>query len=260
MRLDALARALDARKNPAVFWLRDDDAVEPTPALERLLGLGMPTTLAVIPASTGAALGVHLAGRAIPGDAPPTPFGAGDAGGGRPPNAPLSATAGVSVAVHGWAHTNHAPAGQKSQELGAHRPLTQVLAELADGLSRLRALHGPRLVPLLVPPWNRIAPGVVAGLPDLGFRALSVFGANRPGPLPEVNTQVDLIDWRGTRGGRPPALLEAEIIAAMAEGPVGILAHHLVHDAAAWNFLGALVTLTAAHPGARWVPVTSLMP
>ncbi|TIT57545.1 MAG: polysaccharide deacetylase, partial [Mesorhizobium sp.] len=38
----------------AEFWLRDDDAVDPTPALDRLLDLtrqfAVPVTLAVIPA------------------------------------------------------------------------------------------------------------------------------------------------------------------------------------------------------------------
>lgn len=233
--MEALIRALDARAEagrPARFWLRDDDAEVPGAALDRLIGLaeGLPLTLAVIPAATGAALASRLAGEA-----------------------------GISVAVHGWSHTNHAPPGEKSQELGAHRPPQVVLGELARGFARLSDLHGPRFVPLLVPPWNRIAPQVVEGLPALGFRALSVFGPERPGPLPMVNTHVDVIDWRGTRGGRPDAELVAEIVARMAVGPVGLLTHHRVHDAAVWSFLGRLLAVTRQHPGCRWESVTALM-
>jgi hypothetical protein len=33
--------------------------------------------------------------------------------------------------------------------------------------------------------------------------------------------------------------------------PSGILSHHLVHDAAAWDFLAELLARLAAHPAAR---------
>lgn len=235
--MDRLRRALDARAaagDPARLWLRDDDAVAPTPALDRLFGLaraGIPLTLAAIPAQSGRALAAAVAG------------------------AP-----GVTVAVHGWSHANHAGAGEKKQELGAHRPVAAVLAEVARGFAHLSALHGPRFVPLMVPPWNRIADTVAAALPVAGFRALSVFGPARHGPLPQVNTRVDLIDWRGSRGGRDDAVLEREILDAMAQGPVGILSHHLVHDGAAWRFLDRLAAATLEHPGCRWVPVSDLLP
>ncbi|MFN4159402.1 MAG: polysaccharide deacetylase family protein [Gemmobacter sp.] len=237
MRLDGLRRVLDAREEPVAFWLRDDDAVAPSAALDLLLGLGVPVTVAVIPAPSGAALAARLA-----------------------------EAAGVSVAVHGWTHANHAGPGEKAQELGAHRPVEEVAGELARGFAHLAALHGERFVPLLVPPWNRIAPGVEAVLPGLGFRALSVFGPSRPfsawpGLLPRVNAHVDLIDWRGTRGGRSAEDLEAGVITAMAAGgPVGILAHHLVHDGAAWGFLAALGEVVTAHPMARWAGVGALVP
>lgn len=235
--MDALRRALDARAaegRPVALWLRDDDAVEPTPALDRLFDLaraGVPATVAAIPAGTGTALAEAVAG-----------------------------VAGVEVVQHGWSHANHARAEEKRQELGAHRPIGAVMDDLARGFAQLAALHGPRFVPVMVPPWNRIAPQVAAALPDAGFRALSVYGPAKPGPLPQINTHVDLIDWHGTRGGRDQALLEAEIVAAMAQGPVGILTHHLVHDAAAWTFLDRLVAVTSVHPGCRWVPISALLP
>ena len=236
---EALLHALDQRAragNPARLWLRDDDAIAPSPALDHLLALteaaDIPVTLAVIPAHSGPALATRL-----------------------------DAATGVSVAVHGWSHTNHAPASKKKQELGAHRPAPQVLAELAQGFRHLTHLHPQQFTPVLVPPWNRIAPQVVAGLPALGFKALSVYGPEAPAALPLYNTHVDVIDWRGTRSGRPDAVLMDEIAEAMARGdaPIGLLTHHLVHDAQVWGFLERLFALTADHPGCRWVSLPELI-
>lgn len=236
---EALIRALDLRAatgNPAKLWLRDDDAIEPTTALDRLLSLievaNIPVTLAVIPAHSGPALAKRL-----------------------------DTAKAVSVAVHGWSHTNHAPASEKSQELGPHRPAEQVLAELARGFSHLARLHPHQFTPVLVPPWNRIAPQVVAGLPALGFKALSVFGPEATADLPLYNTHVDVIDWRGTRSGRPDAMLMDEIAQAMtrSDAPIGLLTHHLVHDAQVWGFLTRLFALTASHPGCRWVGLPKLI-
>jgi len=233
---NAFLRALDhcaEAGKPVRLWLRDDDAVVPSPALNQLLAMtdGLPVTLAVIPAFSGQALADRLA------DAP-----------------------GVGVAVHGWSHANHAPAGEKKQELGPHRPVAQVLADLARGHAHLHALYGPRLVPVLVPPWNRVAPGVASALPGIGFRALSVFGPAKPAPLPLINTHVDPIDWHGTRSARPiTVLLDEMAVAVKAGGPVGVLTHHLVHDAAIWEFLAQLFAMTRGHPGCRWVALPDLI-
>jgi hypothetical protein len=209
----------------ADFWLRDDDAVEPTTPLDRLLVLtgrfGIPVTLAVIPALTGEALANCLA------------------------KAPHAA-----VAVHGWSHTNYAPEGQKKQELGSHRPRDVVLDELSRGLSLLTHLHGKRAIPMLVPPWNRIDAGLIPDLGSIGFTALSVYGPARPAPLSVINTHIDLMDWHGTRGCRDHAVLVQDIVAQLdraftSGGPVGLLTHHLVHDKAAWTFLEGLFEVTS---------------
>ncbi len=237
----ALLKALDARASsgqPALLWWRDDDAVEPSPQLDRLLRLsqdrGIPATLAVIPKPTGAALAERL-----------------------------NRLEGIIVAVHGWSHRNHSPAGEKKQELGAHRPADVVLAEIAKGFAHLRGLHGARLVPVLVPPWNRIAPGVVSGLPGLGFEALSTFGPPQPAPLAVINTHVDLMDWHGTRGGRASDALLSDLIRTLDRpdpGAIGILSHHLVHDAQAWSSLETLFDMTQDHPGCRWTSLAALLP
>lgn len=240
---DAEARLLAAlewragRGRPVRFWLRDDDAVEPSSELDRFLalasGASVPVTLAVIPEHTGPALAERLAGE-------------GD----------------VTVALHGWSHRNHAPATEKKQELGAHRPPEQVLAELKRGMDTLGGLHGERLLPVLVPPWNRIAPALVPQLAGIGLRALSVFGPEKAGALPEINTHVDVIDWHGTRGGRDCAVLLSETalrVEVTGEDAVGILTHHLVHDATVDRFLRHLFTLTSGHHGCRWVSARDLL-
>lgn len=230
-----LKRELDrwqAAGRAADFWLRDDDAVGPTPALDRLLSLsagqGVPVTLAVIPEPTGEALVRRLQAEPL-----------------------------ADVAVHGWAHVNHAPPSEKKQELGGHRPASVVLGQLRQGFAKLQGLHGARFVPLLVPPWNRIDRALLPELGGIGFQALSVFGKEKDGPVACLNTHVDLIDWHGTRGGRSAEALVREIVARLQAmeaggGVMGFLTHHLVHDEAAWEFCAALFSATAKHPACRW--------
>lgn len=244
--IDRLDQLQDAGQG-VDFWLRDDDAVEPTAALHRLLDLterfSVPATLAVIPAHTDERLARCIAGRRH-----------------------------ISVAVHGWSHENHAAADEKRQELGAHRPHGAVAAELRSGYARLRTLHSTAFVPLLVPPWNRIDPGVIAELAEIGFKALSVFGpetgdkaaALRQPGLKIINTHVDVMDWRGTRGGRNHGELIRDILRRLEEvsnrdAAVGILTHHLVHDESVWVFLSKLFEITASHPASRWRSVAALM-
>jgi peptidoglycan/xylan/chitin deacetylase (PgdA/CDA1 family) len=223
----------------AQFWLRDDDAVEPAAALDRLLDISaafsVPLTLAVIPAHTGEALVERLR------------------------REPLS-----SVAVHGWSHRNHAGLGEKKQELGRHRPAQDVLSELKRGFDQLTALYGERFVPMLIPPWNRIDAALVPQLAGLGYRALSVYGPERQAALPLINTHADVMDWHGTRGGRDPQALAVEIAVRLKHmfdhgGAMGLLTHHLVHDAAVWDFMTALFKATAHHPACRWTPVADIL-
>lgn len=234
---DALLRnAIDtvaAQGRKVRLWLRDDDAVEPTEALDRLLELThehmVPVTLAVIPKDTGTPLIRRL------------------------DKAPHS-----SVALHGWSHHNYASAAEKKQELGLQRTAPVVLAELKEGFDKLAALYSARFIPMLVPPWNRIAPALLPELPSLGLKLLSVFGKEQPtSPIPLVNTHVDIMDWHGTGGGRPADALFAELAGWIgredAPPMIGILTHHLVHDAAAWAFLKALLAITATHPACEWV-------
>ena len=164
----------------------------------------------------------------------------------------LETAAGVSVAVHGRAHRDHAPPGEKRAEFGAHRPLEALMADAAAGLQIARQrLPEASLLPVFVPPWNRVAPDLAAALPALGYRGLSaVPGPPIPGLL-RLDATLDPIDWRGTRGLiDPDCLLRglAADIAGAPERPLGLLTHHRIHDEAVWDFVGALVNKLLRHP------------
>ena len=237
-----LISALDAWQTEGLvarFWLRDDDAVEPRPALSRLMELGrrhrVPLALAVIPAHAVEALPRFLAGYSE-----------------------------AAVALHGWSHENHAPPDQKKQELGSHRAPEVVLGELAAGFDRLNSLFADTFVPVLVPPWNRIDKALLPRLDDIGVRALSVYGPEKPGVLPVINTHADIMDWHGTRGCRPAPDIVSDIVKRLTEmratgGTMGLLTHHLVHDEAAWAFLDGMFQVTANHPACRWCALSELL-
>jgi glycosyltransferase involved in cell wall biosynthesis len=226
------------------LWLRDDDATEVTLALGRLAGLagrhGVPCLLAVIPVGATEGLASWTADRPL-----------------------------IDVALHGYAHRNHAGPEAKQQEFIATRPLSDLTAEIEWGSGRLAGLFGSRYTRIFVPPWNRIASEIASQLPILGMRALSTFGRRSvfsgPPPLPEINAHIDIMDWRARRG-RAPAAVVIELTQVLAtlrdeENPIiGLLTHHLVHDDAAWCFLETLFALTAKHPAVVWRRAADLLP
>lgn len=242
---DSLTSMLDKLfAQGATFWWRDDDAAEPSPALDRLLEISrsrsFPCALSVIPAATGPALAKRLE------------------------NHPE-----ISVIQHGYAHTDHAPKGAGSWELGAHRPVEEVLAELDQGRRILRELFGSRFVPALVPPWNNIAPELLPKLHDKGFLGLSADADAPPPPTPgliHAHAHSDLLRWKkgparfaGERKAVNPIVEELQRQSTGAHpGPVGILTHHLEMDEAAWSFLESLLDVLNSHPAARSVSAASI--
>lgn len=226
------------------LWWRDDDAITHTPQLEMLVDLsgtvGLPVHLAVIPRDADAALVDYVADR--------------------PAFIPV---------VHGWAHQNHAPADEKKSEFRLHRPMEQIAQDAGNGLSRLYHLFGDRLRPMFVPPWNRIAPEVAADLSALGYRVLSTAtprGTPLAAPnLAQVNTHLDPIDWRGSRGLITPDILISQTVTLLRDRrkghtdkaePFGVLTHHLVHDAEIWAFTRDLLLRFLDGPTDIWTAPT----
>jgi hypothetical protein len=240
-RLTAELDQWQAEGRVATLWWRDDDAVAPTPALARLLAVhghhGVPLALATIPAHAEEALARGLEHHP-----------------------------GIAVLQHGYAHENHAGEGERAIELGGVRRRDRVAAEMEQGRDMLRALFPARLLPVMVPPWNRIAAELLPELRALGFRALSRFAPRERreviAGLLQTNCHADLVDWRGGRGFRGEDRTIDQIythLRARRDGDAdrqeatGILSHHLVHDEDGWRFLDALFELCNRHPGARWL-------
>ena len=210
-----------------VFWWRDDDAITDTDSLHRLMALAdsvdAPLTLAVIPANLEASLPDAVAER------------------------------NVTVAVHGWSHTNHAPVDEKKAEFRAHRPREVLLNEAAEGKKRLDEAFGKQSLPLFIPPWNRMIEGLE--LSDIQYRGVSVFGQREitdTNGLVRFDAHIDPIDWRGARSAIDLQIIINELADLMAsKSPIGIMTHHLVHDEAIWELITVLIT-RLKQAGATW--------
>ncbi|MFC3227290.1 hypothetical protein ACFOGJ_08625 [Marinibaculum pumilum] len=220
----------------ATFWWRDDDAGTATPALTRLLDLttahGVVPLLATVPDWAEPSLPDLLAGHA------------------------------AAAAQHGVAHRDRSGgAGKKTELLDG---LPDLENALRDGRVRLEALLGPRLLSVLVPPWNRIGPVLRGRLGPLGYRGLSAYkprAAAREGAVTVVNCHCDPVAWHEGRVFAGEAAALGQVVAHLrdrrqgrvdADEPTGILTHHAVHDSETWRFLEGLADRLALHPAASW--------
>jgi hypothetical protein len=163
----------------ATLWWRDDDAVAPSPCLERLLAAAgeVPVALAAIPG---------LAEQALERAA--------------------AAHRGVFFLQHGWKHVNHAPAGGKKSEFPPERPLAAAKTDLARGRERLAALFGARALPVLVPPWGRrrgCARATFTSISSPG-RAAAASSAKRP-PSAALSATCGRAGKAGSTGPSRPA-------------------------------------------------------
>lgn len=234
---DALQRELDIwqqRGRKAVFWWRDDDARTESAALDRLLDLSarlrMPLGLAVIPVGAEPSLERRLA-RAQR----------------------------VRVLQHGWDHTDHAPLGRPKSELSATRAPAEVQARLEEGRRRLAALFGDRFLPVLVPPFNEMSHHLADAVRRAGYGFVSVYG-DFPGlPLASRNIHLDIIDWPSGRAAAAAVNIRRAIAALKlrrygivpASAPIGVVTHHLVHDAAIWSSAEEVLGRLTRHPAVR---------
>ncbi len=218
------------------FWWRDDDAIEPTPELDRLIAIAnnidMPCRLAVIPKYASSALAKHI-----------------------------SSTRQIIPVVHGWAHINHAPIGQKNTEFGATRPIEECATDAILGLQRMTDLFGDRLQPMFVPPWNRVNPELGQHLVAIGYDTLSTYTPRdskfaAPG-LIQINTHLDPIAWHCGRSLVDGPTLVAQTVSLMQDRrignadntePFGLLTHHLIHDDAIWAFVKQFLTIMLKGP------------
>lgn len=245
--LDAELAAWAGAGEVPTFWWRDDDTQAPTAELDRLIGLAeradVPLHLAVIPV----AIDPGLAGR-------------------------LAAAPLVYVLQHGFQHKNHEPKGTGASEVGETRDIALQEADLSEGWRRLQAAHLPRTLPVLVPPWNRIAGKVLPVLPGLGYKAVSAFYV-RPNPAPVAGLQhfhchIDPIRWKsgGRFAGVEKALWQCvthlrarRLGGAERAEPTGFVTHHLQTDAATWAFMEAFMDRVARGGDTRWLALPEVL-
>ncbi|WP_316898324.1 polysaccharide deacetylase family protein [Pseudodesulfovibrio indicus] len=251
--MKTLLHELDAWKDAgrtAEFWWRDDDAAEPSVELDRLIRLsdrfGVPCGLATVPALAG-----------------------------EPLRKGLSHASHIWILQHGYAHKNRAKSGGGAWELGAHRPKSEVLEELRQGMGKLTQLFKGRFVPVLVPPWNRIDPELFPYLPVMGYRGLSTsYKKGRPNPSVELrvaDAHCDVLHWKDKPAVRFSGtekcvkllvnhLRDKRTGEADASEPTCLLTHHMVMDNDAWEFVEALFGATSDHPAAAWITPAEIWP
>ncbi len=235
-----------AEKRVAQFWWRDDDAQDVSVSLKRMLSIAqnfdVSVALSVIPVGAKAGLVKYL-----------------------------RASKQAQVLVHGYAHANHARKGQAKRELGGARALSEVIQDLAKGLALARASFGERVLPVMVPPWNRIAPRAVEALPKLGYCGISTWKPRlkvKPQPgLTQVNAHLDVVDWRRGRLVKSEAQIAGLLLKKLrwrranpvrASEPLGLLTHHKLWSAEKENIIVQLLGITRGHPAVIWRPATAV--
>jgi peptidoglycan/xylan/chitin deacetylase (PgdA/CDA1 family) len=156
---------------------------------------------------------------------------------------------------HGWRHVNHEVEGKK-QEFGGARSLAQITQDLTRGKRRLEQLMAESFYPVFTPPWNRCSADALQALKELGYAAVSRSRGSKPlspGGLPDFYVNVDL----HTRKERDSAAgwrnLLDEFEQAVASGFCGIMIHHQLMNAAAFDFLEILLKALTKNSAIRLV-------
>jgi hypothetical protein len=240
--------------------MRDDDACEVTPQLDRLAAIArrrdLKIGLAVIPSKLTDALVSYL-------DADGTCF------------LPM---------CHGWSHTNYGSA-EKPGEFGPDRPLAATRADCERALERFvtRFRQHPAI---FVPPFGCITKDMEAILGDVGFAGLSngpslnlarlarlhvKFEALPPNPIwplraRALDVHVDPINWR-RKTAHAPEHIAAQLLGELrlrrkgyipSSNPIGLLTHHLVHDEAIWSVCDELLDVLQSEPAAAFADLSEL--
>lgn len=213
-----------------VLWWRDDDARAPTEALDRLLELSRrhkaPLTLASIASP-------HLAELVRR----------------------VESEADVEIAVHGFKHVNRQPPGAGYGEVAPEDSLEWVRAQLR---ATVMAFHRAGAQPtLFVPPWNNLAPQLTEVIKDSSITAISAFDQDQGGSsgVERLDAHLDVLRWKGGgrfRGrwrflSRMRRLLARRRLLGQWDEPLGLLTHHLDHDAATWAFLDQFLGAFTIH-------------
>lgn len=226
----------------ARLWWRDDDARGASPALDRLIALAAawraPLALAVVP--NGRITETVRAARDYPD---------------------------VLLIQHGVDHVNRR-AGSAAGEFPSDLSQAQIRERLLEGWSSLCGLSRARKI--FAPPWNDVHGQLETALVEAGYAALTAWGEVAPAGRVawRVDAHLDLLRWRGGARFRGSGRFNGTLRKALRmrrraeawEAPIGLLTHHLDHDAAAWRFLAEFLAWSSQESALSWVSLDQLIP
>ena len=213
-----------------VLWWRDDDALQPTAALDRLLDLAgdLPLSLAIVP-------GGDLEGLARR----------------------LAQARNLTVSQHGIDHCNRRPPGAAPNEYPEGTTVAVVAQQI--GAARLKMEKAGLTPRFYAPPWNQIDEILSDALCLAGFSSLSAAqDSRRVDNVTRIDSHLDILRWKPRsrfRGQTRVTLSLARLLrrrrrAGNYAAPIGLLTHHLAHDEPAWSFLAWF--LGFAHSRFAW--------
>ena len=222
----------------AEIWWRDDDLKTSTKKLDHLLStandIKLVPLLAVVPAKASRQLMNTLN------------------------------SCNVKIAMHGFQHQNHEALPKKKSEFGDSRLIEHQKIDLKNGIKQLDNLFGKLFLKCFVPPWNRANNEVIKCLPSIGISGISTFAPRKkatPAPgLTQVNTHVDIIDWKGTRKFIGAGFMATQIAFHLKKmrvnlvdnlEPMGILSHHLEMSDMDWQDFKKVFLLLKANPSIK---------
>jgi len=229
----ALAGACEQRNSraPAYLFFRADDVAVPGRQFVRLMSLfasfRVPLSLAVVPAWL---TGPRWRQMKSIGDRTPELW---------------------CWHQHGWRHANH-EIENKKQEFGPGRPASRIRKELIRGRRRLEMLMDTDFYPVFTPPWNRCSLDTLNLLKELGYRAVSRSRDSlppAPAGFPDFQVNVDLHTRRDAGRGSGWNRLLTDLENAVKSGACGIMIHHQLMNAAAFEFLAVLLTAIVHQKG-----------
>lgn len=261
--------ARDGLKLPV--WWRDDDAIEDTKQLHRLLELSadqsVPLALACVPMNLKPNLLRLLHGKQD-----------------------------ISVILHGWSHENNSGTGRSPSEFPDAASSSQDIEKIRQGVKILSNAFSNQFVPVMAPPWHQMNNELIQRLPEAGIHTLSLLGARHarsdPNNLSRLNVHFSPIDYRNGPKLKKTDVIVHQILrslvrrrmAAQQQGrfkrwmtsiqstsrfadgireiradlrgnilvdstePFGIVTHHLDHDEEIWAFVHNWLRLLSRHP------------
>jgi hypothetical protein len=258
---DKARRELDRWANcglTARFWVRDDDAIEPSAKLDQLQKLAakynIRVGLAIIPGKVLPSLIHYL-------DVNQKQF------------YPM---------CHGWKHVDY---GRKNKpaEFGPDRPLSKIISD-AESAFQLFSSQFDAVKPIFVPPYNRITPAVARALPNVGFFGVSLmpnfierkmlqFAPQLAWPnflkvparskSPRIDVHLDMIDWK-SNGARATERIVDDLLSNLRgrrlgflpdATPIGLLTHHLVHNEEIWHACNEALEVLQSHEAVEFIDV-----